>query len=134
MDLFIDSENIITKENNTIFFKIWFTLIWLVILEIFFTCNEIKTNGFFSIELAIFIILCAFLFFSNKIHLDERIKLFSFLLFLFGWIFFMISLLYIGNKYILIQDDTIDKIILVIFFALIKITTHTIQFRKSEND
>ena len=46
----------------------------------------------------------------------------------------MISLLYIGNKYILIQDDTIDKIILVIFFALIKITTHTIQFRKSEND
>lgn len=46
----------------------------------------------------------------------------------------MISLLYIGNRYISISQYIIYLIILIIFFALIKITTHTIELGKVKND
>lgn len=138
LDLFIDNQNKITKENNTTFFKICFAILWLIILAIFnyFINNYFnpKLDELFYIELAIFILLTIFLFCTDKIHLDKRIKLSPFLLFLLGWIFFMISLLYIGNRYISISQYIIYLIILIIFFALIKITTHTIELGKVKND
>lgn len=61
LDLFIDDQNKITKENNTTFFKICFAILWLIILAIFnyFINNYFnpKLDELFYIELAIFILL-----------------------------------------------------------------------------
>lgn len=57
LDLFIDDQNKITKENNTTFFKICFAILWLIILAIFnyFINNYFnpKLDELFYIELAI---------------------------------------------------------------------------------
>lgn len=126
IDFFLDNK---LKEDNSSSLNFFFFPIWIIILLVFsfsgYHFFQLEFIYIFIIDLFIMIFI-TILSLANSLKLDDRIKHFEFIFFLFGWIFFVIGLAYVGYCYINVPHYIIAILGLFLFIELMKITTNKI--------